>query len=201
MISGSPRIVLFRDRLKTWLHFKIKVRKFPEADKFDSIEYGVMIKMPVTVNPEIRFVNVKKIVEKLSRDTRNVVLHLILLTKNVIYNLIRALVSHNYRGFYCFIDFGQDEKFRIRKFFPFPPIETLRTKILIDRQSPANTEYAVVNDFTIRDPKWMSTAVRGVIMIASDKSVISFCHRVVRWTRVRLGTRIVKSNAEIPDLN
>jgi hypothetical protein len=73
--------------------------------------------------------------------------------------------------------------------------------MFIDRQSPANTEYAVVNDFTIRDPKWMSTAVRGVIMIASDESVISFRHRVVRWTRVRLGTRIVKSDAEIPDLN
>ena len=120
--------------------------------------------------------NIHQVVQKLTCDARDIVLVHVFCTKNVSHHGVGTLMRDDNPRLRRLVRLSEFEELRVAKFLILPPVPPLRAKVLIDRESAPNTENGIVKTSTVSDPKRVSTALLGVIMVASDEFVISPRH-------------------------
>ena len=132
-----------------------------------------MIEVPVAVNPQVRLMNIHQVVQELTSDAWDIVLIHIFCTKNVSHHGLRAFMRDDDPRLRRLVRLSEFEELRVAKFLIRPPVEPLCTKVFIDRESTPNTENGIVKTSAVSEPKRVTTALLGVIMVSSDEFVVT----------------------------
>jgi len=103
----------------------------------------MVVKVPVAMNPQIRLVKLKHVVEAFTGSAGNVILeHPFLVNKAGDYT-IGALMAHDNLWLYQLINVHNVAKFLVRKLFIVPPVVILSAPIFVDRDSTTDTKNVV----------------------------------------------------------
>ena len=141
----------------------------------------MMIEMPVAMDPKVRLMNFKHVVETSSSYRRYVILvHTLRLTYAGNYR-VWALVSDYYRWFYHFVNIHDIAKLTISQFLIMPPIVVFGTPVPVNGESSSNTKDVVATKCgpAVFNPERMSGTNSGIIVVATDEPMLTFSHVIV----------------------